>query len=325
MRAVVYEHYGPPEVLRVAKVERPVPRDDEVLVRIHATTVTRSDCGVREANASSGPLISLISRLISGVRRPKQPIVGSELSGVVEAVGAAVREFSVGDHVFGTSAGRFGAYAELICMRESAALAHKPAAMTFEQAAAVCDGAMLALTCLRQADLRKGRTILVYGASGSIGTAGVQLAKSFGADVTGVCSARNVEIVRSLGADRVIDYTREDFTKNGETYDVIFDAVGKQSFSRCRASLKPGGIYLPTDGMQNLILAPVTSRFTDKKVMFVIPPRFTKKDTLFLKELIEAGKYRAVIDRTYALEDIVEATKYVETQRKVGNVVLTVV
>jgi NADPH:quinone reductase-like Zn-dependent oxidoreductase len=240
-------------------------------------------------------------------------------------VGAAVREFSVGDHVFGTSAGRFGAYAELICMRESAALAHKPAAMTFEQAAAVCDGAMLALTCLRQADLRKGRTILVYGASGSIGTAGVQLAKSFGADVTGVCSARNVEIVRSLGADRVIDYTREDFTKNGETYDVIFDAVGKQSFSRCRASLKPGGIYLPTDGMQNLILAPVTSRFTDKKVMFVIPPRFTKKDTLFLKELIEAGKYRAVIDRTYALEDIVEATKYVETQRKVGNVVLTVV
>jgi len=247
MRAVVYEHYGPPEVLRVAKVERPVPRDDEVLVRIHATTVTRSDCGVREANASSGPLISLISRLISGVRRPKQPI------------------------------------------------------------------------------LRKGRTILVYGASGSIGTAGVQLAKSFGADVTGVCSARNVEIVRSLGADRVIDYTREDFTKNGETYDVIFDAVGKQSFSRCRASLKPGGIYLPTDGMQNLILAPVTSRFTDKKVMFVIPPRFTKKDTLFLKELIEAGKYRAVIDRTYALEDIVEATKYVETQRKVGNVVLTVV
>ncbi|TMD57673.1 MAG: NAD(P)-dependent alcohol dehydrogenase, partial [Chloroflexi bacterium] len=188
----------------------------------------------------------------------------------------------------------------------------------------VCDGAMLALGCLRLADLGKGRRILVYGASGSIGTAGVQLAKYFGADVTAVCGTKNAELVRSLGADWVIDYTQEDFTKSGETYDAIFDAVGKLSFGRCRNSLKPGGIYLPTDGLWNLILVPLTSIVGGKKVRFAIPPRFAKKDVLFLKELIEAGKYRAVIDRSYPLEDVVEATRYVETERKTGNVVLTV-
>ena len=324
MRAVVYDRYGPPEVLRLEDVPRPVPKEDEVLIKIHATTVTRSDCGIRGANASSGLFVSFLSRLYSGLRRPKRRILGSELAGEVAAVGAAVSEFAVGDRVFGTSAGRFGAHAEFICMRESAALAHKPAAMTFEEAAAVCDGAMLALGCLRQADLRKGRRILVYGASGSIGTAGVQLAKYFGADVTAVCGTKNAELVRSLGADWVIDYTQEDFTKSGETYDAIFDAVGKLSFGRCRNSLKPGGIYLPTDGLWNLILMPLTSRFGDKRVRFAIPPRFTKKDVLFLKELIEAGKYRAVVDRSYPLEDVVEATRYVETERKTGNVILTV-
>jgi len=324
MRAVVYDRYGPPEVLRLEDVPQPVPNEDEVLIKIHATTVTRSDCGIRGANASSGLFVSFLSRLYSGVRRPKRRILGSELAGEVAAVGAAVSEFAVGDRVFGTSAGRFGAHAEFICMRESAALAHKPAAMTFEEAAAVCDGAMLALGCLRQADLRKGRRILVYGASGSIGTAGVQLAKYFGADVTAVCSTKNAELARSLGADRVIDYTQQDFTKSGETYDVIFDAVGKLSFGRCRNSLRPGGIYLPTDGLWNLILVPLTSLVGDKKVRFAIPPRFAKKDVLFLKELIEAGKYRAVIDRSYPLEDVVEATRYVETERKTGNVVLTV-
>ena len=324
MRAVVYDRYGPPEVLRLEDVPQPVPKEDEVLIKIHATTVTRSDCGIREANASSGPFVSFLSRLYSGVRRPKRRILGAELAGEVAAVGAAVSEFAVGDRVFGTSAGRFGAHAEFICIRESAALAHKPAAMTFEQAAAVCDGAMLALGCLRQADLRKGRRILVYGASGSIGTAGVQLAKYFGADVTAVCGTKNVELVRSLGADRVIDYTQDDFTKSGETYDAIFDAVGKLSFGRCRNSLKPGGIYLPTDGLWNLILVPLTSLVGDKKVRFAIPPRFAKKDVLFLKELIEAGKYRAVIDRSYPLASVIEATRYVETERKTGNVVLTV-
>ncbi len=324
MKAVVYDRHGAPDVLRLEDVERPVPREDEVLVRIHATTVARSDCATREANRRSGLGVTLISRLISGIRRPRQRILGSEMAGEVEAVGPAVQEFAVGDHVFGTSGFRFGAHAELIRMRESGLIAHKPAGMSFEDAAAVCDGALNAMWCLRLAGLRKGQRVLIYGASGSIGTAGVQLARHFGADVTAVCNTKNLELVRSLGADRVVDYTQEDFTRNGQTYDVIFDAVGKHSFRRCRDSLKPGGSYLATDGLQNLILALWTSRIGDKKVMFSIPPRYTKKDILFLEDLIEAGGYRAVIDRCYPLEDVVEATRYVETEQKTGNVVLIV-
>ena len=324
MRAVVYDRYGPPDVLRLAEVERPVPKEDEVLVKIHATTVTRADCATREANRRSGLAVTVISRLISGLRRPKQRILGSELAGEVEAIGATVSEFEIGEHVFGTTGFRFGTHAEFTCVRESARIARKPTGMSFEEAATVCDGALNALWCLRGADLRKGQRILIYGASGAIGTAAVQLAKYLEADVTAVCSAKNIELTRSLGADRTIDYTQEDFTKNGQTYDVIFDAVGKHSFERCRGSLKPGGIYLATDGFRNLILALWTSRLGDKKVIFSIPPRYTKKDVLLLKELIEAGKYRAVIDRCYPLEDVVEATRYVETEQKTGNVVLTV-
>ena len=324
MKAVVYDRYGPPDVLRLEEVERPVPKEDEVLVRIHATTVTRADCATREANRRSGPALMLISRLISGLRRPRQRILGTELAGEVVAVGAAVSEFAVGDHVFGTSGFRFGAHAEFICMRESARIAHTPAGMSFEEAASVCDGALNALWCLRQAELRKGQRILVYGASGAIGTAAVQLARYFEADVTAVCGTRNVGLVRSLGADTVIDYTLEDFTRNGQTYDVIFDAVGKHSFARCKSSLKREGSYLATDGMRNLLLALWTSRIGGKKVIFSIPPRYTKQDVLFLKGLIDAGKYRAVIDRCYPLEEIVEATRYVETEHKTGNVVVTV-
>jgi NADPH:quinone reductase-like Zn-dependent oxidoreductase len=324
MKAVVYDRYGPPDVQRLAEVERPIPKEDEVLVKIHATTVTRADCATREANRRSGLLVTLISRLVSGFLRPRQRILGSELAGEVEAVGAAVNEFAVGDHVFGTSGFRFGAHAEFICVRESARIAHKPTGMSFEEAATVCDGGLNALWCLRQADLRKGQRILIYGASGAIGTAGVQLARYFEADVTAVCSTKNLETVRSLGADSVIDYTQEDFTTNGQTYDVIFDAVGKHSFGRCRGSLERGGSYLATDGLQNLILALWTSRIGDKKVIFKIPPRYTKKDVLLLKELIEDGRYRAVIDRCYPLEDVVEATRYVETEHKTGNVVLTI-
>jgi len=324
MRAVVYDRYGPPDVLRIEDVERPVPKEDEVLVKIHATTVTRADCATREANRRSGLAVTVISRLVSGIRRPRQRILGTELAGEVEAVGAAVTEFAVGDHVFGTSGFRFGAHAEYICLRESARIAHKPAGMSFEESATICDGGLNALWCLRLADLRAGQRILIYGASGAIGTAGVQLARYFGADVTAVCSAKNLELVRALGADSVVDYAREDFTKNGQTYDVIFDAVGKHSFRRCRGSLKPGGSYLATDGLENLVLALWTPRIGNKKVLFSIPPRYTKKDVLFLKELIEAGKYRAVIDRSYPLEDVVDATRYVETEQKTGNVVLTV-
>ncbi len=318
MRAVVFDRYGAPDVLRIEDVEQPVPKEHDVLVKMHATTVTRSDCAVRAGKP-------FISRFFTGLRRPKQRILGTELAGEVEAVGAAVHEFAVGDHVFGTtSAFRFGTHAEFICMQESAPLAHKPAGMSFEEAAAVCDGVILALMGLRAAGLRKGQKIVIYGASGSIGTAAVQLARYFEADVTAVCNTKNLELVRSLGADRVIDYTQEDFTKNGETYDVIFDAVGKHSFRRCRASLKQGGIYVATDGLRNLILALWTPRFGGKKVMFPIPPRYTKKDVLFLKELIETGRYRAVIDRRYPLEAVVEATTYVETKQKTGNVVLTI-
>jgi len=324
MRAVVYDRYGPPEVLRLEEIERPIPREDEVLIRIHATTVNRLACATREANRRSGPAIMLLSRLISGVRRPKLRILGNEFAGEVAAVGATVSEFAVGDSVFGDSGLRFGTYAEFVCMPERALIAHKPTGTSFEEAAAVCDGGLNALWCLRGADLQKGQRILIYGASGSIGTAAAQLAKAFGADVTAVCSTKHVALARSLGADEVIDYTQDDFTKNGQTYDVIFDAVGKHSFRRCQGSLKSGGAYLATDGLRNLILAVWTARFGNKRVIFKIPPRYTKADVLFLKELIEAGKYRAVIDRRYPLEDVVEASRYVETERKRGNVILTI-
>jgi NADPH:quinone reductase-like Zn-dependent oxidoreductase len=324
MRAVVYDRYGPPEVLHLEDVERPVPKEDQVLVKVHATTVNRLDVHTREANASSGRAVGFLSRLVSGVRRPRQPILGSEFAGEVVAAGAAVSELAVGDHIFGTTGLGFGAHAEFMCVRESARIAHMPVGATFEEAAAVSDGFLNALTCVKQADLREGKRILVFGASGSIGTAGVQLAKHFGAHVTAVCGTKNLELVRSLGADRVIDYTQEDFTKNGETYDVIFDAVGKHSFKSSKGSLRSGGLYLATDGLRNLTLAMWTSRFGDKKVIFQIPPKQTTQDVLFLKELMEAGKYRAVIDRRYALEDVIEATRYVETQRKTGNVVLIV-
>jgi NADPH:quinone reductase-like Zn-dependent oxidoreductase len=324
MRAVVYDRYGPPEVLRLEDVERPVPKVDDVLVKVHAAAVTRGDCATREANRRSGLVISAISQLVSGIGRPRQRILGSEFAGVVEDIGASVTEFAIGDHVFGSSGFRFGAHAEFMCVAEMARIAAMPAGTSFEAAAAICDGGLNALWCLKVGDLRKGQRILIYGASGAIGTAGVMLAKNFGADVTAVCNTKNIEVVTSLGADRVIDYTKEDFTKNGETYHVILDAVGKYSFSRCVGSLKSGGKYLATDGLANLMLALWTGRFGNKKVIFSIPPRYTKKDVLLLKDLIEAGKYRAVIDRRYPMEDVVKAARYVETEQKTGNVILTI-
>src|ERR671914_372341 len=239
VKAVVHDRYGPPDVLRLEHVPRPVPKNDEVLVRIHATTVNRTDTGFRSAEF-------FVARFFTGLVRPKRRILGSEFAGEVEAVGTAVTAFAVGDGVFGVNA-KGGAHAEFISMRESAPLAHMPTGVTFEEAAAVCDGALLALWVLRRTDLRKGQKILVYGASGSIGTAAVQLARYFDAHVTAVCNTKNVELVRSLGADEVIDYTKEDFTKRGETYDVVLDAVGKHSFFRCRRSLKPGGLFVATD------------------------------------------------------------------------------
>ena len=324
MRAAVYDHYGPPDVLRIAEVDRPIPKEDEVLVKVNAATVNRSDAHTREANRSNGPVVMFISRMVSGWRGPRQRVLGTELAGEVVAVGPSVRRFVVGDEVFANTGFRFGAHAEYAAVPERGRIALKPSNMTFEEAAAVTDGALNCIWCFRKADLRKDESILIYGASGSIGTAGVQLAKVFGARVTAVCSTKNVELVRSLGADEVIDYLKDDFTTNGKTYDVIFDAVGKNSFGRSKASLKPGGRYIATDHLGNLILAAWTGRFGDKKVIFAIPPRYSQEDMLFLKQLIEAGKYRAVIDRRYPLEQIVEATRYVESQQKVGNVVLTI-
>ena len=317
MKAVVYDTYGPPDVLRLEEVARPAPKPDEVLIRVHATTVNRTDCGLRAGEP-------FVSRLISGFPRPRWKILGTELAGTVEATGAAVTQFAAGHEVFGVNAWRFGAHAQFVCMRERGPLAPKPAGMSFDEAAAVCDGAALALGCLRAASVRPGRSILIYGASGSIGTAAVQLASYLGADVTAVCGTGNVDLVRSLGADHVIDYTQADFRQNGEAYDVVFDAVGMQPFGRCRDSIRPGGAYLATDHLHNLALAAWTSRIGSRKVLFPIPPKYTREDVLFLRQLIEEGHYRAVIDRRYPLDDVVDATSYVETKQKTGNVVLTV-
>ena len=319
MKAAVYDRYGPPDVLRLEEVARPVPRDDEVLVRVRATTVNRTDCGIRRARP-------FIVRYFSGLLRPRRKILGSEFAGEVEAAGAAVREFEVGDEVFGVNDTSRGAHAELVRVREDGPLAHKPPGIGFEEAAAVCDGAILALASLRLADLHAGRRIVVYGASGSIGTAAVQLARHFGAHVTAVCNTKNVELVRSLGADEVIDYTRDDFTENGETYDVVFDAVGKHSFRRCRGSLEPDGTYFTTDlGFlaQNPFLVLATRWSGGRRVRLPLP-RYTKESVRFVKRLIEAGEFRAVIDRVYPLEQVVEATEYVEGEQKTGNVVLTI-
>jgi NADPH:quinone reductase-like Zn-dependent oxidoreductase len=318
MRAVIHDRYGPPEVLRVADVERPEPKEDEVLVRVHASTVTRGDAmGVRSVEYR-------FTRLFNGIRRPRRTSFGSEFAGRVEAVGAAVTEFRAGDEVFGIKG---GATAEYVAVRESGAIAPKPTGLSYEEAAAVPDGSLLALTCLRPAYPLRGKSVLVYGAAGSIGTAAVQLlAHHFEAEVTAVCDTKDVELVRSLGARDVLDRFREDFTKSRETYDVIFDAVGKHSFRRSRRSLKPGGIYISVDlgFMYHLPFLGLVTRFVGSKRATLGLGRYRKEDLAFIRELVDSGKYRPVIDRRYALDEIVEATRYVESGQKTGNVVLRV-
>jgi NADPH:quinone reductase-like Zn-dependent oxidoreductase len=311
----VHTSYGPPEVLRLEEVERPRPAAAEVLVRVHATTLNRTDCHLRSADP-------FFWRFILGFRRPKRHVLGMEFAGVVEEVGPAVTEFAVGDEVFGLK--WFGAHAELLAVPADKLIAHKPANVTFQQAAAVPDGALNALTCLRRSQVEAGMHVLVYGASGSIGTAVVQLAKHLGARVTAVCNTKNVDLVRALGADEVLDYTRgEDFTRNREAYDVVVDAVGRHSYLRSRRAIKPGGMYIATDGIRNIVLSPL-SRLGGKRVAVPVP-QGSQADILLLKELLERGDYRAVIDRIYPLEEIVEASRYVETRQKTGNVVLTVI
>ena len=318
MRAVVHDRYGPPEVLRVDEVERPVPEADQVLVRVHASTVTRGDAmGVRSEDYR-------FTRVFTGIRRPRRTSIGTEFAGVVEEVGAAVTGLRVGDEVFGAGA---GTNAEYVAVRESGVIAPKPAGLTFEEAAAVPDGSLLALTCMAKAYPVGGKSVLVYGAAGSVGTAAVQLlAHHFGAEVTAVCDTKDVEVVRSLGARTVIDRFASDFTRNGESYDVIFDAVGKHSFRRCRRSLKPRGIYISMDlgFMYHVPLLALATRLVGRRRGTLGIGRYRKQDLLLVKELVEAGKYRPVIDRRYALDEVVEATRYVESGQKTGNVVLRV-
>lgn len=320
MKAIVYERYGSPDVLELKEIAKPIPKDNEILIRVHASTVNRTDCGFRKADP-------FIARLFAGLTRPRNHILGTEFAGVVESTGKDVTEFSAGDSVFGHSGDKFRAHAEYICLSEDDPVALKPENMSYEEAASICDGAALAWTYLAKADIKKGHKVLINGASGSIGSAGIQLAIYCGAEVTGVCSTGNMEMVSSLGADRVIDYTQVDFTKDDLKYEVVFDAVGKSTFSRCKDLMKNGGIYFSTElgpMAQNPFLDIWTSLFGSKKVKFPMP-KYTKKDVLFFKQLIEEGHLKAVIDRQYPLEQIADAHRYVDTGHKRGNVVITIV
>ena len=319
MKAIVYTEYGSPDVLELKEVAQPVPKDNEVLIRVHATTVTTADSMMRRGE-------SMVSRIILGLRKPRKKfkIPGLELAGEIESIGKDVKRFRKGDQVYGFTGFGPGAYAEYKCMSEEGSLVLKPTNMAYEEAAAVVDGASTALFFLKEkANIQSGEKVLINGASGSIGTFAVQIAKYFGAEVTGVCSSANVELVKSLGADKVIDYTQEDFTRNGEKYDIIFDTVGKSSFSHCKDSLNKNGRYLVTVmGLTPILQTLWTRVIGSKKVIFAMSVEKTES-LIFIKELIEAGKLKPVIDRHYPLEQIAEAHRHVEKGHKKGNVVIS--
>ena len=325
MKAIVYTEYGPADVLHLEEVEKPTPKDNEVLIKVHASTVTTGDCNAR-GFAFVPPGFGLLPRLMFGLRKPKKTILGTELAGEVDAVGDAVTRFKKGDQIFGIGSDRFGAYAEFTCRAEKGALAIKPANLSYEEAASLPFGAGTAVYFLRdKAKINRGQKVLVNGASGGVGVYAVQLAKTYGAEVTGVCSTANLELVKSMGADKVIDYTKLDFTQNGETYDVIIDTVvGKTSFSRCKNSLKPKGYYLAVaGGLREMCQMLWTSRTGGKKVIFGSPAE-CKEDLIFIKELVEAGKLKPVIGRRYLLEHTAEAHRYVDMGHKKGSVVIIV-
>ena len=317
MKAVVYTEYGPPEVLRLVEMDKPEPKDNEILVKVRATAVTSGDCRIRKADP-------FMVRFFAGLIKPKRPILGIDLAGEIEAKGRDVKLYNPGDRVFGSAGFGPGTYAEYVCLPEKSVLAPKPENLTFEESAGLFFGGHTALHFLRKGNIKKGQRVLIYGASGSVGTFAVQLAKYFGAIVTGVCSSANLELVEALGADKVIDYTREDFTNTGETYDLIFDTVGKSPFSGSIRSLNKNGYYLRTVHMS---LSPImrglwTTIASSKKVVGGVAAE-NREDLLFLKELAEKGGIRPVIDRTYPLESIVEAHRYVDKGHKKGNVVIT--
>lgn len=318
MKAAVYKKYGPPEVVQLVDLPKPSPQENEILLKVHATTVNRTDCGFRSAEY-------FISRLFSGLFKPKIKILGNEFAGIIEDVGKEVTLFKSGDRIFGYDDSKFGGHAEYKTISESAAITTIPDNLTFEEAAPIIEGAHYALCDIRAAKVKSGDSVMIYGASGAIGSAAVQLVKFFGANVTAVCNTQNVEIIKSLGADLVIDYITEDFTKINQKFNFIFDAVGKSSFKQCRSLLKNKGIYISTElgkNSSNIFLALFTPIFRGKKVLFPLPT-INKEDVLFLKKLVEDGKYKPLVDKKYPLDKIVDAYKYVETRQKVGNVVIT--
>lgn len=319
MKAAIHDKYGPPEVIYIGEVDKPIPAETEVLVKIHSTTVNRTDCGFRKPEY-------LIVRFFSGLLKPKNKILGTEFAGVIESIGSKVTNFKPGDKVFGLRTYLFGAHAEYISVKESGSIALMPSSMNFDEAAAVCDGMMLAINYIRAIDFKSKPKILVNGASGSIGSAAVQLAIYYGGEVTAVCSPKSAELMQSFGVKRIIDYTSEDFTQTNEQYDVVLDSVGKSSFFKCKKILKPKGIYFSSElgyMSQNVFLPMITPLLGGKRVKFPIPTD-NQQDILLFKEIIEAGHYKAIIDRTYSLDQIIEATKYVETGQKIGNVVIRI-
>ncbi len=320
MKASVNTRYGPPEVLQIQDVPKPIPKDDEVLVKIHATTVNRTDCGFRRPEY-------LLVYLFSGIFKPKNKVLGTEFAGEIESIGKNISSFKIGDAVFGIRTFKFGTHAEYVCMKETGSIVHKPNNLTFQEAAAVCEGMMLAINYVRRIKYTGETKILINGTTGSIGSAALQLAKYYGAEVTAVCNTKNIDLIKSLGADHIVDYQKEDFTKLKDSFDVVLDAVGKSSFFKTKKILKVGGTYYSSElgyMAQNLFLPLLTPIFSLKKVKFPIPTD-NKKDMLFFKKLIEEGHYKPIIDRVYPLDEIVEATKYVETGEKTGNVVISVI
>jgi len=318
MRAIINTKYGPPEVVQLMEIDKPVPKDKEVLIKVYVTTVNRTDCGFRSAQY-------FISRFFSGLFRPKNKTLGNEFAGTIEAIGKDVTSFKTGDKVFGYNDTKFGAHAEYMTMAENEAIIAMPDNLTYEEAAPITEGGHYALCDIRAAKIKKGQQVLVYGATGAIGSAAVQLAKYFGATVTAVCNTKNVELIKSLGADTVIEYTKQDFTKTNQTFDFVFDAVGKTSFGKCKPIINKNGIYISTElgrYSENIFFALTTPIFSNKKVFFPLPT-ICKDDVMFLKELVVAGKYKPVIDRKYTLEQIVDAYRYVESGQKTGNVLIT--
>lgn len=317
MRAVVYTRYGPPEVLKIEEVGKPVPKGNEILVRVHASAVTSGDVRLRKAEP-------FMVRTFNGLIKPKKGILGINFAGTVEDVGSVVKEFKRGDEVFGSTAFRFGCYAEYVCISEDGVVVRKPAEVSYEEASVVAFGTLTSLHFLRKADIRKGQKVLIYGASGSLGTAAVQLAKHFGAEVTGICSSAKVELVRSLGADRVIDYTKEDFTKGTDVYDVIYDTIGKSPFLDCLKILRENGFYLNAVHIPPMsFLKDLWAMTSGKRLIGGISVE-RKADLEYLKGLMEEGVFKPVIDRTYPMEQIADAHRYVELGHKRGNVAISI-